>query len=120
MGFRSRFLLGLLVALVMPAEAGAFVYWANYGDGTTQTADGVGSSIGRAENDGSRVISRYVGGARYPCGVAVDPQFVWWANFGATSAGPGTASIGRASLAAPSTPTVDFARGASYPCGVAV
>jgi hypothetical protein len=65
------------------AVDGAHVYWSNLSGGTT---------IGRANLDGSAPDESFITGAFHPCGVAVDPSHVYWANTGASP------SIGRANL----------------------
>jgi hypothetical protein len=66
-------------------RADAFIYWANNGEA------GDGTTIGRANNDGTSVDQSFLTGLNEPCGVAVDGQHIYWAN-------RGTNSIGRANL----------------------
>src|SRR4029453_18648897 len=56
----------LLLALAFAPRADAAVYWSN-GDGTT---------IGRADNDGTAVDGGFIGGASAPFGVASDGAHV--------------------------------------------
>jgi len=67
-----------LAALASPA--GAFVYWSN-------TNGGLGSTIGRANPDGSAPDQAFISGLNGPRQMAVDRNYIYWAN--------GT-SIGRA------------------------
>jgi hypothetical protein len=75
---------GLAVWLCSVASAGAYVYWAN-------STAGEGTTIGRANLDGSGVDPDFITGLDDPCGVAVDSQHIYWGN-------RGTNSIGRANL----------------------
>jgi hypothetical protein len=52
-----------VAALSLPASARAYVYWANYGTGTT---------IGRANLDGTGANQSFITAANVPTGVAVD------------------------------------------------
>jgi len=58
------------VLLVLPATAGAYLYWSNSGT----------SSIGRANLDGSGISSTFITGANTPAGVALDSGHVYWGN----------------------------------------
>lgn len=104
---RSFYLVGLLTAVVavaLPASAGAYVYWPNDFSGT----------IGRANLDGSAVNqSLVVGGGGRTVGVAVDGSHIYWAHY----AKDGT--IGRSNLDG-SEPEPNFITGADFPIGVAV
>jgi low-density lipoprotein receptor class B len=95
----------VLVWLAAAAPARASVYWANSGGGS-------GTTIGRANADGSGTRQDFIAGASGPEGVAVDGAHVYWAN-------GGTHSIGRANLDG-SSPEPSFVTGASDPFGVAV
>ena len=76
----------LVVSLVFAASSQAYVYWANRGSTT-------GTTLGRANLDGTGTNNSFVGGASGPVGVAVDANYIYWANsFGAGN------SIGRAAL----------------------
>ncbi len=88
--------------LALAPSASAFIYWSN-----------TGSTIGRANPDGSGAVQNFITGANEPCGVAVDTSHIFWPN----DAG---ASIGRALLDG-SGVTQSFISGAGgNPCGVAV
>jgi virginiamycin B lyase len=63
------------VVLTLASGAGAAVYWTNSG-GFYQGS----GSIGRANLDGTVVNESFITGATTPCGVAVDPNFIYWAN----------------------------------------
>ena len=69
------------------AVDGQHVYWANF----TSEGGKNGTTIGRANLDGSGVDQSFIGGASEPYGVAVDGQYVYWTN-------RGTETIGRAGL----------------------
>jgi virginiamycin B lyase len=87
------------------SQAEAFVYWAN-------TAVGTGTTIGRAELDGTGVDQDFIGGATAPCGVAVNATHVYWANLG-------SGTIGRANLDG-TDPDQSLVVGEANPCGVVV
>ena len=93
----------LVLALAFSPRAAAFVYWTNNS----------GTTIGRADLDGTGVDQSFIGGASNPCGVAVDPAHLYWAN----NVPSGT--IGRADLDGTGA-NQSFITGASIPCGVAV
>lgn len=67
------------------------IYWANFGDG-----NGNGTTIGRANLDGTGVNEAFITGASGPAGVAVDGSHIYWGNYGAQPV-LGT-TIGRANL----------------------
>ncbi|MGO9207419.1 MAG: hypothetical protein ACLQBX_14775, partial [Candidatus Limnocylindrales bacterium] len=91
------------------------VYWANRGtSGWTPTS---GTTIGRANLDGTGLDESFIGGAQSPCGVAVDGTHLYWGNE-TTSTGAGT-TIGRAKLDGTGV-NQQFITGAQAPCGVAV
>ena len=84
------------------AQASAYVYWS-----------GLGGTIGRANLNGTGATSSYITGESRPAvGVAVDGQYVYWAN-------TRTGTIGRESLDG-SPPSESFITGAHAPDGVAV
>jgi hypothetical protein len=101
---KAAFALGVL-AFLFPTATHAFVYWGDFDNNT----------VGRANLDGSGVQHNFIGGATYPCGVAVDAGHLYWGNNGANS---GT-TIGRADLAGRGVDQT-FVSGANAPCGVAV
>jgi hypothetical protein len=116
MSTRARIAIGLvcgLASLLVAAPAGAYVYWANVN---------VDKGIGRANLDGSGVNQSFVPDAptHGPCGVAVDSQHLYWANYGFFE--PSfmlDTTIGRANLDG-SGANQSFIAGAKGPCGVAV
>jgi hypothetical protein len=71
-------------------------------------------SISRANLDGTSVESSFIGLAdgTHPCGLALDSDYLYWANFG-------TATIGRARLDG-SAVEESFISTVPYPCAVAV
>ena len=89
---------------IAPA-ANAYVYWGNSGLGT----------IGRASLDGSGANQYLIGGVALPRGIAVDGNYIYWADEGDSSNG----SIGRANLDGTGANT-SFITGAYRPYGVAV
>jgi sugar lactone lactonase YvrE len=62
-------LAAVLFALAMPATAGAYIYYSD------------GSSVGRANLDGSAANNAFIPGLINAQGVAVDGQHIFWANF---------------------------------------
>lgn len=99
-----------LVAWVGAPRAHAFVYWTNFGNADRTT-------IGRADNDGLNLNPDFITGADAPCGIAVDDNHVYWANYGM---GTGLSSIARADLDGgnPTQPFIPLS--ATAVCGVAV
>jgi hypothetical protein len=84
------------------AVTGSTIYWAN------------ATTVGRANIDGSSPTSPIVNPGGDPlCGVAADPDFVYWLDVGLGQ------SIGRAGPDG-SAPTFNFVPGVSGSCGVAV
>ncbi len=79
--------LGVSVAMAIGAtSAQAYIYWAIGG------ADGSGgTTIGRADLDGSGVSHSFAGGASNPAALTIDGNYIYWAN-------DGTFSIGRMKL----------------------
>ena len=102
MGVR-RWLIALVSAAALAASAavaapaGAFVYWANQSGGS-------GTTIGRAETDGTGATQDFITGVSAPIGVAIDGAHIYWAN-------EKTNSIGRANLDG-SVPNQSFITGA--------
>jgi Calx-beta domain/Low-density lipoprotein receptor repeat class B len=78
----------LVLALALAPRAGASVYWGN----AVGPVFGLpGTTIGRANNDGTGVNQNFIGGASTPSAVAVDAAHVYWLN-------DDDHSIGRANL----------------------
>jgi hypothetical protein len=78
----------LLLSLALASGAGASVYWTN----TVGPVFGLpGTTIGRANNDGTGINQNFIGGASTPSAVAVDAAHVYWLN-------DDDHSIGRANL----------------------
>jgi virginiamycin B lyase len=103
---RLATLAAVLAALALPPSAGAYVYWSNFG------RLGSGTTIGRANLDGSLPNQSFIAGATSPEGVAVDGQHLYWTN-------NLNNAIGRANLDGTS-PNQSFIASASAPQGVAV
>jgi virginiamycin B lyase len=79
----------LLLALTGASSADAAVYWGN----AVGPVFGVpGTTIGRANNDGTGINQNFIGGASTPSAVAVDAAHVYWINDDFNQ------SIGRANL----------------------
>jgi hypothetical protein len=95
-------LLAVVASLALAPQAGAAVYWGNFGT----------SSIGGANLDASGISPSFIGGAS-PGGVAVDGQHIYWANNKQGS------TIGRADLDGGNVNN-SFITGANDPEGVAV
>jgi ribosomal protein L35AE/L33A len=78
----------LLLGLALAPRAGASVYWGN----AVGPVFGLpGTTIGRANNDGTGINQNFIGGASTPSAVAVDAAHVYWLN-------DDDHSIGRANL----------------------
>jgi len=104
---RLALLIALLAAAALPSSAGAFLYWANNGTGSSGTG-----SIGHAGNDGSGVNQSLVPNVDSTCGVAVDAHHIYWAQGN---------SIARSDLdGTPASVNASFITGTSGGCGVAV
>jgi hypothetical protein len=86
----------------LAAQADALVYW----------ADASGTTIGRANLDGTSVNQTFIIGADGPAGVAVDGKHIYWTN-------SNTGTIGRAKLDGTGV-NQTFITGASGPFAVAV
>ena len=104
------FTLPLIVVIVatvltLPASAGAYVYWANYGLA-------MGTTLGRADLGGTGVTQSFMSAPNLPTGVAVDDQHVYWRN-------PVVGTIGRANLDGTGANQF-FVATAMFPIGVAV
>lgn len=108
---RARLVLVVLVLLVLvgaacwAAQASAYIYW------TGPQSSGI-YSIARANLDGTGVNQRFINGASSPDGIAVDGQYIYWAN-------SGTNSIARANLNGTGV-NENFITGADDPRGVAL
>jgi virginiamycin B lyase len=107
-------LLTMVVAtLVIAPRAGAFVYWANAGPTFH------GTTIGRANLNGTAVNQSFITGANGPCGVAVDGTHIYWGNSALGAGVPSAGTIGRANLNG--TGVNQFLTSVpDNPCGVAV
>jgi hypothetical protein len=109
---RWSILVGLLLAcggsLALPAISQAYVFWSN------EFGSSPGNSLGRDTIDGSvaNINQSFVGNGNDPKGVAIDGNFIYWANYGGNS-------IGRANLDG-SNVNPNFITGAVDPEGVAV
>ena len=88
------------------------MYWANQG------ANQTGTTIGRANLDGTGANQSFIGGAHSPAGIAVNGPYIYWANFGGTHGVAGT-TIGRARLNGTGV-NQSFVKGAKTPVGVFV
>ena len=100
-------LLAVLALLLLPPHAhGNFVYWANQSPGST---------IGRAKINGAAANNSFITGIDQPRGVAVDAQFIYWAEGGA-----GNSSIGRANLDGSGVNHRFIPDGVTNPVGVTV
>lgn len=92
---------------------GSYIYWSNAGancHGPLSTCDG--TTIGRAKLDGSSVNQSFITGADGPAHLAVNGNYIYWANFNGST-------IGRASLDG-SGANQRFLTTAGQPGGVAV
>lgn len=90
------------IALLLPASAGAYVYWTNYSTG----------AIGRAQLDGSGVQPAFIAAGTHPTGVAVDASHIYWSDEAGNT-------IGRANLDG-SDRLPNFITGANKPTDVAI
>jgi hypothetical protein len=78
----------LALTLALAPSAGASVYWSN---AVGPSFGLTGTTIGRANNDGTGVNQAFIGGASLPTGVGVDAAHVYWVS-------EDFRSIGRANL----------------------
>jgi hypothetical protein len=92
--------------LLLASGAEAFVYWANSNGGAL-----TGTTIGRANLNGTGINQNFITGGQGVCGVAVTDSFIFWGN---DNAGSGT-SIGRANIDG-SSPSQTFVTSANGPC----
>src|SRR5437764_7017721 len=100
------------IACGMAAPAHAYVYWTTVGAGFSSD----GTTLGRADQDGSAANHALINTASGPAGVTVDGSHIYWAN-------SQTNSIGRANLdgSSPSPQFIPHATTASAgPTNVAV
>jgi len=101
---------GLVAAAgaILASSASAYIYWAD-------NPENDGTTIGRAENDGSGVNRNFITGLDGPCGVVVDDQHIYWGN-------RGTNSIGRANLDGTGVETnfIPVGGGFGSPCGPSI
>jgi virginiamycin B lyase len=104
----GQLLAGILVLLAwaFASEADAHIYWTN-------AAEGDGTTIGRANLDGSGLNQHFISGADDPCGIAVDGSHVYWVNRDLNA-------IGRANLDGSGVDQTFVTTGLVEPCGVAV
>lgn len=102
----AAFLVGLLVAVAVPASAQATIYWAN--------SVPAPESIGSANNDGSGVNSQAVPAAEPACDVAALGDFVYYTY------GSGDGYVGRGNLLNGTANNQFIATADDLPCGVAV
>jgi virginiamycin B lyase len=111
---RCAALLGAVLAAMLIAGAVptyAYIYWTNFGP------DGSGTTIGRANLNGTNVNESFITGALTPVGIAVAGTSIYWSNIN----GPGCSgtAIGRASLTG-AEPSNDFLTVEGCPHGLAV
>src|SRR5580658_1319670 len=58
------------------SPAATYIFWANYGSG------GSGTTISRADLNGTQVRARFITGADGPLGVAVHDGYLYWSDPG--------------------------------------
>jgi virginiamycin B lyase len=103
-----RLMLLACVAMAFTAAgAQAYVYWSISGSG-----EGGGTTLGRADLDGSGVTHSFTSGASNPGPIAIDGAHIYWGN-------DGTGSIGRANLNGTDSDPTWIGLGFS-PAGIAV
>ena len=69
-------ILAVAAVAVSAAPAGAYVYWSDFGP----LFGSGGSTLVRANQDASGLRSPFVSGAGAPTAIAVDGQYLYWAN----------------------------------------
>ena len=95
------------------AVDGAHIYWSNAGtNGCEPQATCAGSTIGRANLDGTGVNQAFITGAKAPLHIAIDSNYLYWANHGGTS-------VGRANLDGTGV-NQNFVETSGNPAGLAV
>jgi hypothetical protein len=98
-----------VLAIAPCASATTYIYW----------ADPSAHAISRADASGRHVIHEFIKHVQFACGLAVEGDYIYWANlYNAHGTGPGT-TIGRARLNGTGVDN-SFIRGADWPCGVGV
>jgi virginiamycin B lyase len=105
--------IALVAAFAVTPRAEAFVYWTNLGpafDGTT---------IGRANLNGTVVNHSFITGASGPCGVAVNGTHIYWANNAAGTGIPNNGTIARANLDGTAV-NQSLVSAPDNPCGIAL
>jgi len=127
-GVDERFITGATSPCGVAVDA-QHIYWTNGGAALVDAPNSYaprnlpavtnGSTIGRANLDGSGVDQRFITGASNPCGVAVDATHIFWANPATIWAGNAAGTIGRANLDG-SGVSQRFVPAAGQACGVAV
>ena len=85
LGLAAVFAILACLATFAPS-AQAYIYWSNYGNGFT----GGGTTLGRANIDGSAATASFITGASNPAGLAVDAGHLYWSE--------GGTAIGRANV----------------------
>jgi hypothetical protein len=98
-------IVAVFVLLAWAPRAGAFVYWSN-------DTSNAGTTIGRANLDGTAATQNFITGASGPHDLAVDGAHIYWAN-------QVSGTIGRANLDGTAV-NESFITGASTPVGLAV
>jgi virginiamycin B lyase len=78
LGFRrlQTFLVAFALAALNAATAQAYIYWSSNGPLGTHS----GTTLGRADLDGTGVEDQFVTGASAPIAMAVDSTHIYWAN----------------------------------------
>jgi Low-density lipoprotein receptor repeat class B len=99
--------LSALALLGLAAPAQAMIYWSS-----TFVGENAGTTIGRADLNGTHPDKSFITGADQPQGVALDGSHIYWANWA-------SGTIGRADLDGTNVQP-SFIGGLNGPCGVAV
>ena len=106
-----RAVVAVAAVAVVTGTAQAAVYWGNSG------TNGDGTTIGRANLNGSKPSQKFITKAAGPVGVAVDRKYLYWSD--ALNASCGGTTIGRANING-SAPNPSFIKGVSCAHGLAV